>query len=53
VAGGAGAVAPAVAVNAGYVVIGGGAHERCARRDLDGSARAVKCDEGYFWHNIN
>jgi hypothetical protein len=52
-AGGTGAVAPTIAVNAGDAVIGGGAHERCARGNLHGPARAVECDEGYFWHNIN
>jgi hypothetical protein len=50
VAGGACAVAPTIPVNAGDPVIGGGAHERCTRDDLDGATRSVELDEGYFWH---
>jgi hypothetical protein len=49
-AGCAGAVAAAIAVNASDTIVGGGAHQRCAGGDFNSAALAAGRNEGYFRH---
>ena len=50
VAGCAGAVAAAIAVNALDPMVSRRAHERCARGNLDGAALTIEGNECYFRH---